>query len=76
MPNAFGLRLAAAMKASGMRASDLARLCAVRPQAVGKWLKMNEARLAAVHAFCAADAMNVDVRRLVTGFVRQKKVSK
>lgn len=79
MTSTFGFRFRAAMKASGMTAADLARLCGVSRYAVGKWLKMAEARLAAVHLFCIADAMDVSPRRLATGHGRtasQKRASK
>lgn len=79
MPPTFGTRLAAAMKASRMRASDLAGLCNVRPQTVAKWLKMREARLEARHAACIAAAMGADLVQLITGvrkFRTRSKASK
>ncbi len=63
----FGSRLRAAMKSRGRRAADLARLCNVRPQTVSKWTNMTEARLEARHAFCVADALHINARKLVTG---------
>ncbi len=63
----FADRLRAAMRSSNMRAADLARLCNVKPQTVSGWLRMKEARLAAVHLFCIASAMRVDPRRLAMG---------
>lgn len=63
----FGSRLRAAMKSSGMRAPDLAKLCGVRRQTVAKWLLMREADLAAKHADCIALAMRTDLHTLIAG---------
>ncbi len=63
----FSDRLRSAMRSSNMRAADLARLCGVTRYAVGKWLKMRHANLAARHLFCIADAMGTNPRRLAMG---------
>ncbi len=69
-------RLKLAMKRSGMRAADLARLCNVKPQSVAGWLRMKEARLAALYLFCISDAMRVDPRRLAMGNGAHKRGAK
>jgi transcriptional regulator with XRE-family HTH domain len=72
----FGNRLRAAMKAAGLSASDLARLCERPPQTVGKWHKMREADLKAKHAACAAEVTGVNLVRLITGNGARKRRSK
>lgn len=72
----FGKRLAAVMRASGMRPSDVAQLCGVSRSTVARWTKMERADLAARHAVCIADSTGADLRQLVTGVVRQKRARK
>lgn len=72
MPNAFGTRLKAAMRAANMRPRDIADLCAVRPETVRKWFKMAEARLEARHAACIAHACRTDLMELIEGRPKRK----
>ncbi len=67
----FGNRLRRAMESAGFNTVDLARVCKVSPQAVSRWMKMRDAELAAKHCLCAADALEVDLRQLVTGSVKK-----
>lgn len=63
----FGERLHDAMTATGMPATELARLCGVSRQTVASWLRMKDADLSGAHLVRTGIELGYSIRWLAIG---------